>query len=151
MDADNAHAVEEPTLVVHENLVAAEPTIQLRRVDPSRNMARYYALSVELTLFEDWSCTRSFGRIGAKGGRILVGCTRRAKKPLAQFGELLKRKKAKGYREPSRSHAPDASLLSAPRHKAVELHLRPAGRAIAYGCLWRRPSTPWRGDPAFGR
>ncbi len=44
------------------------PPLHLRRIDPDRNMARYYTLSVEITLFEDWSCTRAFGRIGSREG-----------------------------------------------------------------------------------
>lgn len=39
----------------------------LRRIDPSRNMARYYALSIQPTLFGGSSVVREWGRIGAWG------------------------------------------------------------------------------------
>ncbi|MFY8040002.1 MAG: WGR domain-containing protein, partial [Bosea sp. (in: a-proteobacteria)] len=38
--------------------------VRLTRVDPSRNMARFYTLSVEVSLFDGFTCTRGFGRIG---------------------------------------------------------------------------------------
>lgn len=39
----------------------------LERIDKSRNMARYYRLSVVETLFGDWAMVREWGRIGADG------------------------------------------------------------------------------------
>lgn len=43
----------------------------LERVDPSRNMARFYALSIEPTLFGDAALVREWGRIGKPGRRRL--------------------------------------------------------------------------------
>ncbi len=40
----------------------------LRRVDRARNMARFYTLSVEMALFDSWSCTKAYGRIGLAMG-----------------------------------------------------------------------------------
>lgn len=37
-------------------------------IDPSRNMARYYALSIELDLFGAIAVVRRWGRIGTSGG-----------------------------------------------------------------------------------
>lgn len=47
---------------------SADPPVQvlLRRVDPSRNCARYYVLSIEPTLFEEVTLARRWGRIGGK-------------------------------------------------------------------------------------
>ncbi|MCV0349691.1 MAG: WGR domain-containing protein [Nitratireductor sp.] len=39
----------------------------LKRIDPARNMARYYTLSVEPTLFGDAALVRQWGRIGTRG------------------------------------------------------------------------------------
>jgi len=39
----------------------------LRRIDPSRNMARFYVLSLQPTLFGEMSLVRSWGRIGTRG------------------------------------------------------------------------------------
>src|SRR5271166_4276187 len=42
----------------------------LERVDRAKNMARFYVLSIEPTLFEDLALVRRWGRIGS------VGCER---------------------------------------------------------------------------
>ena len=78
------------------------PGLRLERIDPARNMARYYTLAVELTLFEDWSCTRSFGRIGSRGGRIMLGLFDSRAAAEDELRTLLRRKQARGYRLPSR-------------------------------------------------
>lgn len=43
----------------------------LERIDASRNMARFYALSIEPTLFGDAALVREWGRIGTPGRRRL--------------------------------------------------------------------------------
>lgn len=73
--------------------------ISLRRIDPDRNMARYYVLSVEITLFENWACTRAYGRIGSRGGRIMIGLHESYEAARSELQTLLRRKKARGYRE----------------------------------------------------
>ncbi|MFM9975705.1 MAG: WGR domain-containing protein [Beijerinckiaceae bacterium] len=72
--------------------------LRLERIEPERNMARYYTLAVELTLFEDWSCTRGFGRIGARGGRIMLGLFATQAAAEAELVALLRAKQARGYR-----------------------------------------------------
>lgn len=48
--------------------MADEPRdIYLRRIDPSRNMARFYALSIQPNLFGGSSVVREWGRIGSRG------------------------------------------------------------------------------------
>ncbi|WP_082837329.1 WGR domain-containing protein [Labrenzia sp. OB1] len=39
----------------------------LTRIDPHRNMARFYVLSVEPTLFGDYAVQRRWGRLGTSG------------------------------------------------------------------------------------
>ena len=41
----------------------------LERVDPDRNMHRYYVLALEPTLFGDVALRREWGRLGGKGGQ----------------------------------------------------------------------------------
>ena len=41
--------------------------IHLQRVDPALNMARFYRLSVQPTLFGEASLLRCWGRIGTRG------------------------------------------------------------------------------------
>jgi predicted DNA-binding WGR domain protein len=69
----------------------------LERVDRTKNMARYYVLSVEPTLFAEWSLVRRWGRIGgAERTRIDL----HASPPLAQtaLNTWLERKQRRGYR-----------------------------------------------------
>jgi len=42
-------------------------TVVLHRVDAARNMARFYAMSIETTLFGGRSLVRNWGRIGTWG------------------------------------------------------------------------------------
>lgn len=42
-------------------------TLHLRRIDPSRNMARFYVASVEPSLLPGTSLRRAWGRIGTQG------------------------------------------------------------------------------------
>jgi predicted DNA-binding WGR domain protein len=48
-----------------------QPSLQilLERVDPARNMARYYVLSIEPSLFGDSALVRDWGRIGSPSRR----------------------------------------------------------------------------------
>jgi predicted DNA-binding WGR domain protein len=39
----------------------------IRRRDPTRNMARFYALSVQADLLAGWTLVREWGRIGRPG------------------------------------------------------------------------------------
>lgn len=72
--------------------------IRLERIDSARNMARYYTLAVEVTLFDDFACTREFGRIGSRGGRIMIGLFESAAEAEAELHALLRTKQARGYR-----------------------------------------------------
>jgi predicted DNA-binding WGR domain protein len=68
----------------------------LERVDRTKNMARYYVLSVEPTLFEESSLVRRWGRIG-RIGRTRIELY--ASPPLAQIAlnTWLERKRRRGY------------------------------------------------------
>ncbi|WP_428644116.1 WGR domain-containing protein [Roseibium sp.] len=49
--------------------------VLLTRIEPSRNMARFYALSVEPTLFAGLVVHRIWGRLWARGRSHLVFST----------------------------------------------------------------------------
>lgn len=67
-----------------------------QRVDASRNMARYYMLSIQPTLFGDVAVVRSWGRIGKRGGeKSDVFSTERD--AASHFLELVRMKRLKGY------------------------------------------------------
>ena len=46
-------------------------SVTLTRIDPDRNMARFYKIDVQPTLFGEWAVIREWGRIG-QGGRVCV-------------------------------------------------------------------------------
>lgn len=48
-----------------------QPLFHLERRDAGRNMARFYCLSVEGSLFGDTALVREWGRIGTSGRRRL--------------------------------------------------------------------------------
>jgi predicted DNA-binding WGR domain protein len=45
--------------------------LYVERIDLTKSTARYYALSIETTLFGDTSLVRSWGRIGSRGQRVV--------------------------------------------------------------------------------
>jgi predicted DNA-binding WGR domain protein len=46
-----------------------EPIV-MQRIDPAKNMRRFYALSIERTLFADYALIRRYGRIGSRQGQM---------------------------------------------------------------------------------
>jgi predicted DNA-binding WGR domain protein len=77
-----------------------DPSLQLlvlHRRDPARNMARYYVLSVEPTLFGDSALIREWGRIGSSGRRLSHPHPTKAAACEA-LENWLARKLARGYR-----------------------------------------------------
>ncbi len=75
--------------------------LRLTRIDPSRNMKRFYTVAVEVTLFDDVACTRTYGRIGGRGGRVMVGLYETQGEAIAALGRIVKAKLARGYRRDS--------------------------------------------------
>jgi predicted DNA-binding WGR domain protein len=45
--------------------------LRLSRIDPARNMARFYCLSLQPTLFGEISLIRQWGRIGGEGQKMV--------------------------------------------------------------------------------
>jgi predicted DNA-binding WGR domain protein len=68
----------------------------LERVGRARNMARYYVLSIEATLFEDFALVRRWGRVGG-AGRARIDL--HPSPPVAQveLEKWLSRKRRRGY------------------------------------------------------
>lgn len=75
--------------------------LYVERTDRMKNMARYYAMSIELTLFGTPCLTRRWGRIGSIG-RTMVHHFEREEDAVQLFLELLRLKRSRGYR-PSRA------------------------------------------------
>lgn len=69
----------------------------LERIDPRRNMARFYAMSIEPTLFGGAALVREWGRIGLVGRRRLDLFASVASAQ-TELEALHRRKIARGYR-----------------------------------------------------
>lgn len=71
------------------------------RTDPSKNMARYYALEISESLFGEPCLTRRWGRIGASG-QSLVHHFEKEGDAVRLFLDLIGEKRARGYRPKTR-------------------------------------------------
>ena len=74
--------------------------ITLKRIDPDRNMARFYTLDVLPTLFGEWTLMAEWGRIGASGQSQRRAYPDEAA-ALAALIERLRRKTSRGYQSMS--------------------------------------------------
>jgi len=69
----------------------------LHRIDPARNMARFYLLCLQPTLFGEVSVVRSWGRIGTAGcSKVESHAT--GEGAFAALGKLEAAKLRRGYR-----------------------------------------------------
>ena len=80
----------------HGNSDFAGLQVLLERTDPPRNVARYYVLSVEATLFARNTLVRRWGRIGSTGRQRLEFFDSRDSAGLALETWLAKKRK-RGY------------------------------------------------------
>lgn len=71
--------------------------LYLERRDAGRNMARFYALSIEETLFGQTCLVRRWGRIGTTG-RMVQHSFDGEGDAVGLFLELLRAKQRRGYR-----------------------------------------------------
>lgn len=96
--------------------------LHLERCDPSRNMARFYALSLAPSLFGDVVLVRRWGRIGSSG-RLRLEIFESETEAVTAMLALLRRKRARGYavgQWGSRGGGPvDSCQLDLPHRTAV--------------------------------
>jgi predicted DNA-binding WGR domain protein len=71
--------------------------LYIERTDATKNMARFYVLAIEPTLFGTPCLTRRWGRIGT-AGQALVHHFDREEDAVRMFLDLLRSKRARGYR-----------------------------------------------------
>jgi predicted DNA-binding WGR domain protein len=71
--------------------------LYVERTDAGRNMARFYTLAIEPTLFGTPCLTRRWGRIGTSG-QTMVHHFDREEDAVSFFLDLLRAKRARGYR-----------------------------------------------------
>jgi predicted DNA-binding WGR domain protein len=78
-------------------MIAQPYQLYVERTDATKNMARYYAMSIEATLFGDACLTRRWGRIGSKGQQMAHHFDRE-EEAVRLFLDLLQTKRKRGYR-----------------------------------------------------
>jgi predicted DNA-binding WGR domain protein len=71
--------------------------VTLRRIDPARNMARFYAMDVQRDLFGAILLMRQWGRIGTYG-RVAMEAYTSIAAALAVLERQAERKRRRGYR-----------------------------------------------------
>jgi predicted DNA-binding WGR domain protein len=80
------------------------PAMMLRRIDPSRNMSRFWSARLQPSLFEEVLLVRNWGRIGSRGQeRSYWFSTRQA--ALSAFEKINVAKRRRGYTAESSQEA----------------------------------------------
>ena len=79
-------------------MIAQPYQLYVERTDVTKNMARYYAMTIEPTLFGDVCLTRRWGRIGTRGQMRAMSFSHE-EEALAQFAKIQRQKASRGYRE----------------------------------------------------
>jgi predicted DNA-binding WGR domain protein len=75
-----------------------EDVIHLHRIDPNRNMARFYRLSTTSSLFGDICVVREWGRIGRRGRRR-IDLYEKVEAAISARRALERAKRRRGYRD----------------------------------------------------
>ena len=69
--------------------------VRLIRIDPDKNMARFYKLDVQPNLFGEWSLIAEWGQIGSPGRVQERPCSTMAE-ALGLFGQRRRMKERRG-------------------------------------------------------
>jgi predicted DNA-binding WGR domain protein len=86
--------------------------VHLIRIDPERNMRRFYRLDVQPGLFDGFAVVKEWGRIGARG-RMMGEWHMTEAEAVAALRRRAERKRRRGYCcSAGNSAAHDASVVS---------------------------------------
>lgn len=77
--------------------------LYIERTDTANNVARFYAMSIEATLYGDICLTRRWGRIGT-AGQAKAHHFAHEDDAVRLFLDLLRQKRGRGYRPRTRWH-----------------------------------------------
>jgi predicted DNA-binding WGR domain protein len=77
-------------------MIAQHYRLYIERKDADHNMARFYALSIEETLFGQICLVRRWGRIGTRG-RTVQHSFEQESEAVALFLRILSAKRTRGY------------------------------------------------------
>ena len=98
---DSGKSLDGQTGSAHDQVMDAQAdTMLLYRIDPALNMARFYRLSIQPTLFGGSSLVRNWGRIGTKGQQK-VELFNTLGEAAATSEHMAGRKLRRGYRHES--------------------------------------------------
>ena len=78
-------------------MIAQPYHLYVERIEPEKNMARFYLLAVQPTLFGEVSLVRNWGRIGTRG-QEKIQLFDYEMEAVEIFLDLARKKKRKGYR-----------------------------------------------------
>jgi len=71
--------------------------LNIQRIDATRNMARFYAMSLKPDLFGGTALVRRWGRIGT-AGQVCIHLFGDERQAISRFLFLARQKRARGYR-----------------------------------------------------
>jgi predicted DNA-binding WGR domain protein len=95
--ADSGKSLDDQMARSHDPAMDAQTEITLLyRIDPARNMARFYRLSIQPTLFGSSSLVRNWGRIGTRG-RQMIEFYDKPEEAAAASRHMVLRKLNRGY------------------------------------------------------
>lgn len=77
-------------------MIAQPYQLYVERTDRTKNMSRFYAMSIEPNLFGEACLTRRWGRIGAKG-QTMIHHFEREQDAVKLFLDLTRQKRNRGY------------------------------------------------------
>lgn len=83
--------------------------LYVERTEKSKNMARFYAMSIEANLFGEACLARRWGRVGTHG-QTMIDRFEVESAAVAKFLEILRQKKARGYSTILQRHSPKARV-----------------------------------------
>lgn len=89
-------------------MIAQHYRFYIERHDPGQNMARFYSLSIEETLFGQACLIRRWGRIGTRG-RMVQHSFKNEREAVCLFLEILRAKTLRGYRPRSAARNTEAA------------------------------------------
>jgi predicted DNA-binding WGR domain protein len=107
-DSNPYHWTPECGCAILPGMIAQQYRLYIERRDPDRNMARFYALSIEETLFGQACLVRRWGRIGTHG-RTVQHSFDDEREAVSLFLDLLRTKRVRGYGPGSISRGANAS------------------------------------------
>lgn len=87
------------------SMISQPYQLYIERTDLAKNMARFYAMQISVSLFGETCLTRRWGRIGTLG-QTMVHHFQREEEAVRLFLDLTRQKRARGYRPRAVVHRP---------------------------------------------